>query len=68
MGAMDQEQTWIKHALSLFQKESLSSGDTRTWSAFHASQIHYVADNPAMVKHGMYVQRQATQFLNPGQI
>ena len=58
--------------------------DAIAWAAYHASVQPQVEDppalcallplfyeksaTPAMIKHGMDVERQAIQFLNPGQI
>jgi hypothetical protein len=64
-------------------EESVTSGDTLAWAAFHASAqteedppaltallslFYEKAATPAMVKHGMDVIRQAVTFLNPGQV
>ena len=56
----------------------------KVWAAYHASQQPPIEDppavcmllphfyekaaTPAMVKHGMNVQRQVIEYLNPGQI
>ena len=82
--AKAKEERWVEHALTLLEKGELTSEDVLTWAAYHASQqppsedppalcallplFYEKAATPAMVKHGMDVQRQAIQYLNPGQI
>ena len=62
----------------------MGADNVLAWAAFHASQTIPIEDpqtlnallplfyekaaTPAMVKHGMYVQKLATEFLNLGQI
>ena len=80
--AIAKEQSWAEHALPLLGTE-LGSTDAIAWAAYHASMQPQVEDpalcallplfyeksaTPAMIKHGMDVERQAIQFLNPGQI
>ena len=81
--AIAKEQSWAEHALPLLGTE-LGSTDAIAWAAYHASIQPQVEDPPAlcallplfyeksaihaMIKHGMNVERQAIQFLNPGQI
>ena len=81
--AIAKEQRWAEHALPLLGAE-LGSTDAIAWAAYHASMQPQVKDTPAlcallplfyeksatpaMIKHGMDVERQAIQFLNPGQI
>ena len=81
--AIVKEQSWAEHALPLLGTE-LGSTDASAWAAYHASMQPQVEDppalcallplfyeksaTPAMIKHGMNVERQAIQFLNPGQI
>ena len=81
--AIAKEQSWAEHALPLLRTE-LGSTDAIAWAAYHASMQPQVEDppalctllplfyeksaNPAVIKHGMDVERQAIQFLNPGQI
>ena len=66
------------------EKEELARDDAIAWAACHALQqapsedppalcallplFYEKASTPAMVKHGMDVQRQAIEYLNPGQI
>jgi len=75
---------WVEHALALIEKREIVSDDNVVWAAYHASQqpimesspalcallplFYEKAATPAMVKHGMDVQRQAINYLNPGQI
>ena len=82
--AETQENGWIKNALQLLDKENLYCQDTVAWAAYHASlqsPVHHPtalcallplfyekAATPAMIKHGMNVQKIATEHLNPGQI
>ena len=82
--AIIQKDSWVKHALDLLQKKELSKDDSLAWTAYHPSAQPIVknpptscalcplfsekAATPAMVKHGMNVQKLATDFLNPGQI
>ena len=82
--AKAKEMGWIKHALQLLDKEKLCREDAISWAAYHASLQSPVHDptalcallplfyekaaTPAMIKHGMDVQRKATEYLNPGQI
>ena len=77
------EEKWLEHALILLQKD-LTGDDTLVWAAYHALKQQPVGDppalcallplfyekaaTPAMIKHGMDVQRRAVEFLNPGQI
>ena len=81
--AKARENSWIMHALTLL-KEELSRKDAIAWAAYHALQqtpaedppalcalmplFYEKAATPAMVRHGMNVQRQAIEYLNPGQI
>ena len=78
------EKCWSENALTLVEKEELTSEDCLVWAACHASQQPPIEDppavcmllplfyekaaTPAMVKHGMNVQRQVIEYLNPGQI
>ena len=77
------EEQWVVHSLEKLDEESVTSGDTLAWAAFHASAqteedppaltallplFYEKAATPAMVKHGMDVIRQAVTFLNPGQV
>jgi hypothetical protein len=82
--AIAAENTWVKHALPLLEKQKLSNSDSIAWAAYHAALQRPVEDppalcallplfygkaaTPAMIKHGMDVQRRATEYLNPGQI
>ena len=82
--AYSKERVWLEHAMRLLEKVDLQKGDAVTWASYHASctnkenlysaitqllpLFYEKAATAAMVKHGMTVQLQATQFLNPGQI
>ena len=81
--ATAKEAGWFHHAMSLVKKEMLSK-NVIGWAAYHASRQPPIVDppalcamlplfyeksaTPAMVKHGMDVQKQAIEYLNPGQI
>lgn len=81
--AQARERSWVEHTLALLEKE-LTSTDALAWAAYHSLQqtpaedppaicalmplFYDKAATPAMVKHGMDVQKQAIEFLNPGQI
>ena len=74
---------WIEHALKLLTKDSLSCGGDLVWAAYYASKellaenppavcallplFYEKAVTPAMVKHGMDVQRLAMKHINPGE-
>lgn len=78
-----EEKQWIQHASELLQQE-LVREQSLTWAAYHASHqpqpnelpaitallplFVEKADSAAMVKHGMSIIQNITQFLNPGQI
>ena len=78
------ETTWMKHASDLLHEEKLTNADAISWAAYHASRqqcapqapvvgsllplFYEKAATPAMVKPGMDIVRQASQYLNPGQI
>ena len=82
--AKAKENSWVKHSLTLVDKEELARDDTIAWFACHAllqepyedppalcallPLFYEKAATPAMVKHGMEIQRQAIEYLNPGQI
>ena len=82
--AVARESSWVQHALTLVEKEELTREDAIAWAAYHALQqtpaedppavcallplFYEKAATPAMVKHGMDVQKQAIEYLNPGQI
>lgn len=84
MGAEKQtEVTWVEHSLRKLEEVFISSSDTVTWAAYHASTqteehppaltallplFYEKAATPAMVTHGMDVLRQAITFLNPNQV
>ncbi len=81
--AKAKENSWVKHSLTLVEKEELARDNTIAWSACNAllqalsedppalcallPLFYEKAATPAMVKHGMDV-RQAIEYLNPGQI
>ena len=70
--------------LTLVEKDDLSSDDALVWAAFHALQQPIIEDppalsallplfyeksaTPAMIKHGLDIQRRAIKWINPGQI
>lgn len=70
--AQSKEKCWSEHALTLVEKEELTSEDGLVWAAYHALQQAPIKDppavcvllplfyekaaTPAMVKHGMDVQ------------
>ena len=80
--AKSDEGRWVEHAVPLLDKEELTGGDTIAWATNHASLqppteyppaqcallplFYEKAATPAMIKHGMDVQRQPTEYLNPG--
>ena len=82
--AKAKEDSWVQHSLALVEKEELARDDAIAWAAYHALQqapsedppalcallplFYEKAATPGMVKHGMDVQRQAIEYLNPGQI
>ena len=75
--AIANKHKWVEHALPLLQKETLSNDDIIAWAAYHATLQPPIEDPPAvcallhlfnekaatpsMIKHGMDIQRQATQ-------
>ena len=77
------EERWAEYSLGKLDEGSVSSSETVTWAAYHASTqteedppaltallplFYEKAAAPAMVKHSMDVLRQAITFLNPNQI
>ena len=82
--AIAEETNWDKHGLMLVEKEELTQQDAIAWAAYHALQqppmedspamcallplFYEKAATPAMIKHGMDVQKQAIEYLNLGQI
>ena len=82
--AIAEETNWVKHGLTLVEKEELTQQDAIAWAAYHALQqppmedppamcallplFYEKAATPAMIKRGMDVQKQAVEYLNPGQI
>ena len=72
------EKCWLEHGIRFLTKDELEKGDAVSWASYHADTpttltqlmplFYEKAASAAMVKHGMDVQRQATEFLNPGQI
>ena len=78
------EHTWVEHALTRLEKEKLTTNDAIAWAAYYAALQPPIEDlpalrallplfyekaaTPAMIKHGMDVQRRTTQHLNSGQI
>lgn len=78
-----EEKRWMEETLVKFDKENVMADDMLTWAAFHSAKqvekdppaltallpiFYEKAATPAMIKHGMDVIRQATTFLNPGQV
>ena len=82
--AKQQEDRWVNHALSKLSNDGVSAEDSITWAAYHSKNqqqtndppaitallplFYEKADTPAMIKHGMDMLREATSFLNPGQV
>ena len=78
------EKMWVEYACKLLDQELVSSQNTVSWAAYHASQQQQLvnipaiiallplflekADTPAMVKHGMSLVQAITAYLNPDQI
>ena len=81
--AKDDEVKWTERALRLLIKDKLEKDDFISWAAFHASTEPEPTNPPAlnallplfpekaatitMVKHGMDILKQITNYLNPGQ-
>ena len=81
--AKTEELKWTEHAIQLLSKDEIETGDYLSWAAFHASvQPHPMdpialisllpllpekAATIAMIKHGMNILKQTTNYLNPGQ-
>jgi hypothetical protein len=78
-----EEKWWMKKTLAKLDKEHVVEGDKLTWAAFHSAErvekdpppltallplFYEKVATPAMIKHGMDVVRQATTYLNRGQI
>ena len=76
---------WIKHSLQvLTQNEPVTTEQSVTWAAFHASLSPTPVDPPvlnsllplfyekaatlSMIKHGMEITKKITSHLNPGQV
>ena len=82
--AKDEDERTTHKALSLLSCDNLTKEATIRWASCHASLQSQSDDPPAlhallplfyeksrapgMTKHGMNVERKATNFLNPGQI
>ena len=82
--AKQQEGRWVRHALSKLSNDDVSAEDSITWAAYHSKNHQQMndrpaiaallplfcekADTPAMIINGMDVLREATSFLNPGQV
>ena len=74
----------MKQGIELLSKNKLGSKEYISWAAYHASLLpshvdpssliallpllYEKAATVAMVKHGMDIQQQITEYLNPGQI
>ena len=75
------EKMWVEYACKLLDQELVSSQNTVSWAAYHASQQQQLvnipaitallplfsekADTPAIVKHGMSLVQAITACLNP---
>ena len=82
--AKKEELTWVENGMQLFMKSTSEREECISWAAFHASiqtkpidpsalitllpQFYENAASIAMVKHGMDIQKDITNYLNPGQI
>ena len=80
--AQSKEKKCIECALTLVEKDNLTSDDTLVWAAFHTLQQPITVDppalcallplfyeksaTPAMIKHGLDIQRRAIEWINPG--
>ena len=80
---MVQEECWAEHVGRILDKE-IGNNDVLSWPSYHGSLNRVQVTSPvisgllplfyekasslAMVKHGMEIQKQATEYLNPGQI
>ena len=83
-GSLDRALVRGKCWLELVLETELQKDNPISWAAHHASLqsprkdppaitallplFYEHADTPAMIKHGMNIIKQATEFLNPGQI
>ena len=77
------EEGWLRKVMELLETD-LEKNQPISWAAHHASLQPPIldppaitallplfcehADTPAMIKHGMEIIKQVTEFLNPGQI
>ena len=75
---------WVEYSYKLLDLELVSSQNTVSWAAYHASQQQQLvnipaiaallplffekAETPAMVKHGMSLVQAITAYLNPDEI
>ena len=82
--ARKEEEQWVQHASSTLDLYDDDSDELIAWSAHHASKqpcpsnakavtammplLTEKSAEPAMVKHGLDVVRNAVDMLNPGQI
>ena len=81
--AKDEEFGWTQHAIQLLAKETLEKNEFLSWAAFHASMLSNLINLPALttllpifpekscntlVKHGMNVLKEITDYLHLGQI
>jgi len=82
--AVQTEHAWLKHAMEALSKTKTDGEESISWAAYHASSckvevncssisqlmplFNEHAASAAMIKHGISVQTEAIQFLNPGQI
>ena len=46
--AQSKEKCWSEHALTLVEKEELTSEDSLVWAAYHALQQSLTEDPPAL--------------------
>jgi len=81
--AIEKQFHWLEHCKQHLNEE-LTKGIHLSWAAYHASVtelpnplpclgsllplFYEKAATVAMMKHGMFVIKEATEFLNPGQI
>ena len=81
--AQNQETRWVEHAAAFLNKDKLEKGDKMTWASFHSLSdtsetkpaiiallplFYEKAATMAMIKHGKDIQKNITEYINPGQI
>ena len=78
------ETCWVEQGLKLLSTDKLQRGQALSWAAYHASmQAEHLdppaivamlplffqkADSPSMIKHGLDILKEITNYLNPSQI